>query len=66
MGKRVVTTVRNRSLDDLIDVLNEIYTSLEGLVKRPGWTTQEREEVLRGLNAISSTVYKIIEQCIQN
>jgi hypothetical protein len=65
MGKGVVTTVRNRSLDGLIDELNPIYNLLERLVGQPGWTMKEREELLRLLELISSTVYKIIEQCIR-
>lgn len=64
MGKPVVTTVRNRSLDDLIDVLSELYTTLDGVVRRPGWTGKDREEFMRILESISSTVYKLIEQCI--
>jgi hypothetical protein len=68
MGKPVVVTIRNRSLDDLIDVLTGIYANLEGLGARPSWGPKEREEVARVLEMISSTVFKIIEQCmpIQN
>lgn len=63
----VITTVRNRSIDELIDVLSEIYTTLEELVGKPGWPAH-RDEISHLLETISSTVFKIIEQCmpIQN
>ncbi len=68
MGRPVVVTVRNRSLDELIDVLTGIYADLEGLAARPGWVLKDREEITRVLENISSTLFKIIEQCmpIQN
>jgi len=64
----VVTTVRNRSIDELIDILTQLYTTLEKLAEKPGWSVSQRDDISRLLEAISSTVFKIIEECkpIQN
>jgi hypothetical protein len=64
LGKPVTINYRDRSMDDLIDTLAGLQTTLETIIEKKDWDPRKVAELFGLLKDIKSVTYKIAEVCV--
>jgi len=65
LGKPVTTIIRNRSLDDFIELAVKIRKELKLLLGKECFSATEKETLREKINLIEENLIKLVAQCSQ-
>jgi len=66
LGKPVKVIVRNRSIDDLIELGGKLRKDLKDLLAKDSLTLSEKEALRQSLQSIENNLIKLVTLCSQD